>query len=137
MATSSYNFDVAPQYRDAGCPSQCMSQNEYTTIGEYYGYGTDPKTALLKAMESTPTPTPSPTPMPMPMPEAITNAPSVTPEVVANISPPSTFGDYRMGVKPPQMYQMERKPIYLGSIATRFEECSLRDSYGNCLKVRQ
>ena len=124
MATSSFNFDVAPLYRDSGCPSQCMAQNEYTTIGEYYSYGTDPKTALLKAMESNPVSNPVTPPTP-------------SPEVASSISPPSTFGDYRMGVKPPQMYEMERKPIYLGSIATRFEECSLRDSYGNCLKVRQ
>jgi len=111
MATSSYNFDVNPLYRDAGCPSQCMSQNEYTTVGEYYSYGTDPKTALLRAME---------TPAPV--------APAV----------PSTFSeDYRVGVKPPTMYEMDRKPIMLGHIATRFEECAQRDSYGNCLKTRQ
>jgi len=108
MATSSYNFDVNPQYRDAGCPSQCMSMNEYTTVGEYYSYGTDPKTALLRAME--------------------TPAASV----------PSTFSeDYRVGVKPPALYEMKRADIMLGSIATRFEECTMRDSYGNCLKTRQ
>jgi hypothetical protein len=109
MATSSYNFDVNPLYRDAGCPSQCMSQNEYTTVGEYYSYGTDPKTALLRAME-----TPAPA------------------------SVPSTFSeDYRVGVKPPVKFEMKRDPIMLGHISTRFEECAQRDSYGNCLKTRQ
>jgi hypothetical protein len=119
MATSSYFMDVNPQYRDAGCPSQCMSMNEYTTVGEYYSYGTDPKTALLRAME---------TPAPI--------APAVAPAVDAAI--PAFFSeDYRTGVRAPARYEMQREPIMLGSISTRFEECLMRDSYGNCLKSRQ
>ena len=48
MSTSSFYLDVSnPQYRDNGCPSQCMSNNEYTTVGDYYSFGTDPKTALI------------------------------------------------------------------------------------------
>jgi hypothetical protein len=48
MSTSSFYLDVTnPLYRDNGCPSQCMSANEYTTVGDYYSFGTDPKTALL------------------------------------------------------------------------------------------
>jgi len=48
MSTSAYYLDVSnPLYRDNGCPSQCMSNNEYTTVPDYYSFGTDPKTALL------------------------------------------------------------------------------------------
>jgi len=48
MSTSAYYLDVSnPVYRDNGCPSQCMSNNEYTTVPDYYSFGTDPKTALL------------------------------------------------------------------------------------------
>jgi hypothetical protein len=101
MATSSYNFDVNPQYRDAGCPSQCMSMNEYTTVGEYYSYGTDPKTALLRAME--------------------TPAASV----------PSTFSeDYRMmkGIARPNSIQPNKVPVSL-NVATRYAigDCLERD----------
>jgi len=113
MATSSYNFDVAPQYRDAGCPSQCMSMNEYTTIGEYYSYGTDPKTALLRAME--------------------TAAP-------ANPAIPSTFSeDYRMlkGIARPinNSIQSNKVPVSL-NVATRYAigDCLERDANGLCVK---
>lgn len=48
MSTSAYYLDVSnPVYRDMGCPSQCMSNNEYTTVPDYYSFGTDPKSALL------------------------------------------------------------------------------------------
>ena len=48
MSTSSFYLDVSnPLYRDNGCPSQCMSMNEYTILGDYYSFGTDPKTALM------------------------------------------------------------------------------------------
>lgn len=48
MSTSSFYLDVSnPLYRDNGCPSQCMSMNEYTTVADYYSFGTDPKTALI------------------------------------------------------------------------------------------
>ena len=129
MATNSYFMDVNPQYRDAGCPSQCMSMNEYTTVGEYYSYGTDPKTALLRAME-----TPAVAPA-VPAVDA-TVAPAVAPAVDAAI--PTFFAeDYRTGVRAPARYEMQREPIMLGSISTRFQECLMRDSYGNCLKSRQ
>lgn len=53
MSTSSFYLDVSnPLYRDNGCPSQCMSNNEYTTIGDYYSFGTDPKTALINNLAS-------------------------------------------------------------------------------------
>jgi hypothetical protein len=111
MATSSYNFDVAPQYRDAGCPSQCMSMNEYTTIGEYYSYGTDPKTALLRAME---------TPVP------------------ANPAVPSTFSEnYRMlkGIARPNSIYPAKTPVSL-NVATRYAigDCLERDANGLCVK---
>ena len=115
MATSSYNFDVSAQYRDAGCPSQCMAQNEYTTIGEYYSYGTDPKTALLRAMETM-------------------NAPA------APSTPPSTFaGDYRMlkGIARPNnsIATQSRVPVQL-NVATKYAigDCLERDVNGLCVK---
>jgi hypothetical protein len=116
MATSSYNFDVSAQYRDAGCPSQCMAQNEYTTIGEYYSYGTDPKTALLRAMETI-------------------NAPA------AQSTPPSTFaGDYRMlkGIARPNsnyIATQSRVPVQL-NVATKYAigDCLERDVNGLCVK---
>jgi hypothetical protein len=49
MSTSAYFGDVQPQYRDAGCPSQCMGMNEYTTIKDMYSFGTSPDTPLLAA----------------------------------------------------------------------------------------
>jgi len=57
MSTSAYYLDVSnPLYRDNGCPSQCMSNNEYTTVPDYYSFGTDPKTALLSNMATIPAP---------------------------------------------------------------------------------
>ncbi len=49
MSTSAFFGDVQPQYRDAGCPSQCMGMNEYTTVKEMYSFSTSPDTALLAA----------------------------------------------------------------------------------------
>ncbi len=49
MSTSAYFMDISPQYRDNGCPSQCMGMNEYTTIPDMYSKETDPTTALLSA----------------------------------------------------------------------------------------
>jgi len=119
MATSSYNFDVAPQYRDSGCPSQCMAQNEYTTIGEYYSYGTDPKTALLKAMESTTTPVPS------------------APASISENVPTTYSNDYRMlkGIARPNSNYIKRHPVDL-TVTTKYAigDCLERDSNGLCVK---
>jgi hypothetical protein len=49
MTTSAYFMDLNPQYRDNGCPSQCMGMNEYTSIPNMYTFDTDPKTPLLAA----------------------------------------------------------------------------------------
>jgi hypothetical protein len=54
MSSSAFFMDVSPQYRDAGCPSQCMGMNEYTTISNMYSFSTDPMTPLLAASPSSP-----------------------------------------------------------------------------------
>jgi hypothetical protein len=51
MSTSAYYLDVqSAQYNSLGCPSQCMSKNEYSTVGAMYSIETDPKSALLQNM---------------------------------------------------------------------------------------
>jgi hypothetical protein len=48
MSTSAYNLDVTnPQYRDLGCPSQCMGSSSYSTLKDVYTFGTDPETSLM------------------------------------------------------------------------------------------
>ena len=46
MSTSQYCLNISNAvYRDLGCPSQCMSTNEYNTISNYFS-NTDPKFVL-------------------------------------------------------------------------------------------
>lgn len=52
--SSAYFMDVSPQYRDNGCPSQCMGMNEYSTVANMYSSSTDPATSLLRATPATP-----------------------------------------------------------------------------------
>jgi len=48
MSTSQYCLNISNAvYRDLGCPSQCMSTNEYNTISNYFS-NTDPKFLLNK-----------------------------------------------------------------------------------------
>lgn len=54
MSSSAFFMDVSPQYRDAGCPSQCMGMNEYTTMSNMYAFSTSPDTPLLAASPSSP-----------------------------------------------------------------------------------
>lgn len=49
MSSSAFFMDVSPQYRDSGCPSQCMGMNEYTTVKDMYSFSTDPVTRILAA----------------------------------------------------------------------------------------
>ena len=51
--TSNYFFDVSPLYRDLGCPSQCMGNNEYSTVMNIYSFDTDPITPLLSVPQIT------------------------------------------------------------------------------------
>lgn len=51
--TSNYFFDVSPLYRDLGCPSQCMGNNDYSTVLNIYSFDTDPITPLLSVPQIT------------------------------------------------------------------------------------
>jgi hypothetical protein len=53
MNSSNFAFDANPQYRDLGCPSQCMGQNEYSTVANIYSFDTSPETTILSVPQVT------------------------------------------------------------------------------------